>query len=556
MRVTKGMSLIDVVVGTSLLLVVFLALFTLLHASLQVSIVIKNQSTAGAIANSQMESIRSLPYNSVGTFAGIPAGLVAQNSTTTEDGVAYAVRTFIDYYDDPSDGVGVADTNGITTDYKRIKVTVSYPAGGTTKQITLVSSYSPPGIETTLGGGTLQIVVVNALGQPVPGATVHITNSSTTPSVDLTTFSDATGVVFLPGAATSTQYTVNVSKSGYSTSQTYARDVTNQNPTPGYLTVVNNVTTTGTFAIDLLGNLTLNTFLPVATSTFNDSFTDSSKLVTTSGTVVSGGALALSGGFGNYSSSGTALSTTTSPAYLASWGVVSSTINVVNGTTAVVQVVDKNGVLLPDAVLPGNSAGFTSPVNLFGVSTTTYPELALSASLTTNSTSTTPSITSWSLSYQAGPIPLPNVSFTLTGAKTVGTTGAGAAIYKTIVADSTKSNSIDTLSLEWDSYSIAVPYALSPGTSLSESLILGTSTTNAMLVTVTDASAIIVPNATVTLSRSGFSKTLSSSSCGGAYFGNLSAANDYSVVISKGGYPTTSTSGITVGGHTFYGAAF
>jgi hypothetical protein len=564
----RGVSLIDVVVGTALLLVVFLALFSLLHASLQVSILIKNQATAAAIANSQMESIRSLPYNSVGTVGGIPAGTIPQNATTTEDGVAYGVRTFIDYYDDPADGTGGGDADGIITDYKRLKVTVSYPAGATVRQVTLVSSYSPSGLETTVGGGTLQIVVVNAVGQAVPGATVTITNASSSPTVNLTTYSDSTGTVSLPGAATSTQYAVVATKSGYSTAKTYARDSNNQNPTPGYLTVTGNQTTTATFAIDVIGSLTMNTFSPIATTTFSDSFANNSKLANTNGTTAAAGALGLAGGFGNYSPSGTALSNTIAPAYLYGWGVASSTMNVPGGTTAVVHVVDGNGALLPEAVLPGNAAGFTSPVNLFGISTSTYPALALSAALTTNSTSTTPYITGWSLTYQVGPVPLPNVSFTLTGAKTIGTTGGGAAIYKTIVASSTNSGATATFPLEWDSYSIAVPaydvvdacaappYALSPGASISESLILGASTASSMLVTVTDGTGLIVPGATVTLSHPGYSKTLTSSSCGGAYFGGLAAATDYSIVISKTGYTTTSTNNVTVGGHKFYGASF
>src|ERR1017187_1562443 len=135
MQAPRGMSLIDVVVGTALMLIVFLALFGLLQASLAVSTMVKAESTATAIANSQMEYIRSLPYTSVGTVGGIPAGVIPQNATTTEDGASYVVRTFIDYYDDPSDGVGASDTNGITTDYKRIKVVVTYTTKNQTKQI-------------------------------------------------------------------------------------------------------------------------------------------------------------------------------------------------------------------------------------------------------------------------------------------------------------------------------------------------------------------------------------------------------------------------------------
>ncbi len=61
---------------------------------------------------------------------------------------------------------------------------------------------------------------------------------SASQGVNLTTLSDVNGNVYLPGAQPATDYQVSVTKSGYSTAQTYARDSTNQNPTPGYMTVV------------------------------------------------------------------------------------------------------------------------------------------------------------------------------------------------------------------------------------------------------------------------------------------------------------------------------
>ena len=144
-----------------------------------------------------------------------------------------------------------------------------------------------------------------------------------------------------------------------------------------------------------------------------------------------------------------------------------------------------------------------------------------------------------------GPIPLPNVGFTLTGAKTVGSTGTGAPIYKTTVTTTTSSAGTKTLPLEWDSYALSVPgydvvdacaappYALTAGSTNSASLILDTHTTNSLLVTVTDSSGEVVPNATVTLSRSGYSATVQTSACGTAYFGNIGSAIVYGATISK-----------------------
>jgi hypothetical protein len=285
--------------------------------------------------------------------------------------------------------------------------------------------------------------------------------------------------------------------------------------------------------------------------------------------MVTGGAVTLSGGFGNYPAIGTALSTTTSPAYLVSWGAASSTETTPAGTTMYFHVVDGSGNLLPDTVLPGNSTGFASSVNLYGISTTTYPSLALTATLTTNSTSTTPSLTRWGFSYQSGPVPLPNVSFSLTGAKTIGSTGGGAPIYKTTVNGTTGASASVPLPLEWDSYGISLlsydivdacpdspPYALSPGVSLPESLILASTTGNTILVAVSDSSGNNVSGATVTLSRTGFTQTVTTSSCGNAYFGNLTTSTNYTVSISKTGYTSNSANNVTVSGETLYGISF
>lgn len=563
-RALLGMTLIDVVVGTALVLIVFLGLFGLLRASIDVSQLTKAKAVATAVGESQMEYVRSLSYDNVGTIAGIPAGIIPQQATTTENGVAYGVRTFIDYADDPADGLGAADSNGIITDYKRIKVTVSYVAGGQTRYVTLVSNYSPVGLETTTGGGTLKIVVVDATGTAVPGASVRIVNSVIAPSVDLTTFSDATGIVYLPGAATSSEYQVYVSKNGYSSAQTYAHDAVNASPTPGYLTVAKDQTTTSTFAIDRLATLTMHTYSPVAQQLFADTFATAANLASQNNTQVTGSALTLSSDVTGYAASGNAVSTPVAPTYLVSWASASSTMTTSGDTAAVFHIVDSTGALLPDAVLAGNSAGFTGTVDLSGVSATTYPTLALRADLSTSDPAKAPLIQRWGLSYLRGPIPLPNVSFTLTGAKTIGSTGGGSPIYKTTISTSTGATSSKALSLEWDSYALAVPsydaadicnappYALTPGSASDSSLYLTAPTTNSLLVSVRDAGGTAVPGASVTLSRTGYSNTVLTSACGGAYFGGITASNTYTITVSKTGYTTDTNTNVNIAGQTFY----
>ncbi len=556
-RMHRGFGLIDVIVGVALMLILFLALFGVLRASLMLSTFAKAKAAAVELASTQMEYLRGLSYDAIGTVGGIPAGTVPQTATSTVDGVTYVTNTFIEYYDDPADGLGVNDTNGITTDYKIGEVTVSYSIGGLAKSVVLVSNFAPPGIESNTSGGTLALHVVNAGGIGVSGASVHIVNASTSPTIDFTTFTNTSGFVTIGGAATSSEYQIYVSRAGYSSAQTYARTSQNVNPNPGYLTVIMDQTTSATFAIDLLASLTLSTFSPAATTAFSDTFADTSNLSGEMNTQVAGGALVLT----SQSLAGSALSIPIAPNGLDGWGILSADISTPSGTSAIVRVADATGNPLPDTVLAGNSEGFsTFPVSLTGIATSSYPELTLLAALTSNSTTTTPSLLDWSLSYTTGPLPLPNVTFTLTGTKTIGTDASSTPIYKTVVTDSTGATGQKTESLEWDAYTLTLgvpliescpstPYQLAPGTATSTALIVGTPSTNTLPIMVENTASSSIDNAKVVLTTNGYAATIPTSSCGLAYFNGLTAGT-YAATVSAPGYATTTIPAINVSGQT------
>lgn len=554
----QGFGLVDVIVGVALMLVLFLALFGVMRASLMLSALTKAKAVATELASTQMEYLRGLSYDALGTAGGIPAGEVLQMSTTTIDGVSYSVRTLVEYKDDSADGIGAQDANAVTTDYKIGKVVVSYSLNGLAKSISLVSNFVPPSIESSTGGGTLSIHVVDATNADVPGATVQIVNVSTAPTIDFTTFTNTGGFAVIGGAATSSEYQIFVSRTGYSSDQTYARTSQNVNPTPGYLTVSKDQITGATFFIDRMSTLVLNSFSPAVTTTFNDSFADSSNLSSQTGTQVTGGALTLV----NQGLSGTARSTTVSTDYLIGWGILSAALSTPAGTTAVVRVGDASGTPLPDSILTGNGSGFSSfPVSLTNIPVANYPELTLSAEIASNSTTTAPAILDWSVSYTEGPMPSPNLAFTLTGAKTVGTDGNSAPIYKTIVSDTTGASAGKTKSLEWDSYSLNLgsanliescpdlPYSLSPANITNANLIVGALTTNTLPTIVKNIAGSAIASAKVVLTKSGYAATVSTSACGLAYFDGLSSSA-YSATVSATGYATTTFAGIAVAGHT------
>lgn len=553
-----GFSLIDVIVGVSLLLVLFLALFGILRASLTLSALTKSKAAAVELANTQMEYMRGLSYDVLGTVGGIPAGTIAQYATSTVDGIPYTTHTFVEYADDPADGIGVNDTNGITTDYKIGEVTVSYSINGLNKSASLVSNFAPPGIETSTGGGTLSLSVVNAAGVGLGGASVHVVNTTTSPTVDFTTFSNTAGLVTIDGAATSSEYQIYVSRTGYSSAQTYPRSTQNVNPTPGYLTIVKNKTTSATFAIDQLASLTLKSVGAAVTTAWSDTFASAAYLTSQTNTQVSGGALTLA----SQALAGSARSVTIAPGSLDGWGILSATIATSTGTSLVVRVDDANGTPLPDSVLAGNSTGFSSfPVSLTSIATASYPGLSLEANLTSNSTTTTPTLSGWSLSYTEGPQPLPNVAFTLTGTKTIGSDASNTPIYKTVVNDTTGTSAQKTESLEWDAYTLTLPsasliescpvapYQLAPAMATTTTIIVATPTANTLSLLVTDSNGNPLSGAKVVLAAHSYAATIPTSACGLSYFNSLSATS-YSATVSAPGYATTTIPALSVSGNT------
>ena len=559
----RGFGLVETVVGVGIFVVVFLAIAGLLHLSLRVSIPGRGQAAAAALAESELEYLRGLSYDALGVVGGIPSGSIPATSQMTVNGISYTTRVFISYVDDPADGLEDEDENGILTDYKLARVTVSYEMREIEKEITLLSTFAPPSIESSTGGGTLRVAVVNAIGEGVGGAAVAIVNASTDPVVNLTTFSNASGKVFLGGAAPSSEYEITVTKSGYSSARTYAQTTENVNPSPGLLTVAKDEITVGTFAIDLLSSLTLKTFSPLATTTYADTFADETGLAAMASTTVAGGAVELLPG----EASGSARGILYAPQYLAHWGEASAAFALPDATSIHLHIYDAFGALIPDSVLPGNGAGFDAfPLSLAGISSALYPELALGATLET-ATAESPRLLDWELSAVVGPTPLPNVPFTVAGAKTIGSTSGGTPIYKTVVDSSTGDNGSKTLSLEWDGYAVSVPgydlietcplfpYAIPPAESIEASLVLGPETSSRLLATVQDASGASVEDAFVELSATDFSESKYSSACGSAYFGDV-PSGAYTVTISKAGYATAAFPEVSVENQTFFTATF
>jgi len=220
--------------------------------------------------------------------------------------------------------------------------------------------------------------------------------------------------------------------------------------------------------------------------------------------------------------------------------------------------------LLPEEVLPGNAAGFTgASVDLTSVPASSYPSISIRANLQTNDTSVTPEVEDWSIEYDEGPIPAPDVVFTLEGSKTIGQDGSGVDIKKHVIDNITSAAGWAELSdIEWDSYDFSVSgydlaelcdintLAISPNTSSTIDAYLESNSAHSLRVVVYDDSGVVVEGANVLLTRTGYSENEDSTSCGQTYFGSLREFSNYALEVSKSGFVTESVVDVDVSGDT------
>ncbi len=145
----------------------------------------------------------------------------------------------------------------LNTDYKRVKVTVSWQTPFGLQSISMLTDVAPVGIESTDGGGTLIINVFNSEGQPVPQASVNITNQEIIPIVDLQLTTDDNGRLLIPGAPASDKYNISVTKTNFSTDATYEPTIDFPTPFRPQVSVIASRSTEVSFAIDLFSTLTI-----------------------------------------------------------------------------------------------------------------------------------------------------------------------------------------------------------------------------------------------------------------------------------------------------------
>ncbi|HXV27252.1 MAG TPA: prepilin-type N-terminal cleavage/methylation domain-containing protein [Candidatus Paceibacterota bacterium] len=256
--VPAGFTLLETLIGMTILVIVSSGLYLSYSNTLDIVTAGQYHATAANIIESEVEIIRNMRYEDVGTVGGVPPGLLPPSKAVTVGGVPFTVETTVRNIDDPFDGL-LDGTPGDTdpADYKIIELRILCASCPRFSDIRMTTTLAPRNLEDPSKTGYLLVRVLDGSGIALPGATITVTNTGVTPAVNITDTSDADGLLQLIGLATdSAGYRVTVTKAGYSTDRTYPPgEPSNPNPAKPDLTIVAEQLTVATFSIDVTGDV-------------------------------------------------------------------------------------------------------------------------------------------------------------------------------------------------------------------------------------------------------------------------------------------------------------
>lgn len=262
-----GISLVETLVGLAVFFAISVSVYQVYTVTFKAFSGARMQVLANNLANEHLEFIRNIPFSEIGVVKGIPPGIIVATTTVTRENMTFEIGTTVRNIDDPFDGVicpGEIEMCGeidfSPADYKLIDLSIictscSSPA----RTFRFTGRVAPKGLETASMNGALFIRAIDANGELVSGATVEVVNNTVTPAVNITDTTDTEGylrIVDVPPATIS--YQITVSKSGYSTDQTYATSTANPNPIAPPLTVAAQTVTRATFAIDRTSQMNIS----------------------------------------------------------------------------------------------------------------------------------------------------------------------------------------------------------------------------------------------------------------------------------------------------------
>jgi prepilin-type N-terminal cleavage/methylation domain-containing protein len=249
----KAFTLVETVVSVAIFAILAVTAYGLYATIARAITNYRGASTVSSLADQYLEIARNLPYSEVGTQSGNPHGPLPDSFSPINvsfNGNEYSIYYVVNAIHDPADiNVGVQD-------YKQVKLYIENVSTGEKKSF--VTTIAPISLASMGSGGVLSIQVINKAWQPVPYATINITNIDLEPNINLLRTTDDQGRWLEIGLPADDHYRIIVTKDGYSDDQTYSADdypgATNQDAA-----VILGQVTNATFIIDHLSSLSFYT---------------------------------------------------------------------------------------------------------------------------------------------------------------------------------------------------------------------------------------------------------------------------------------------------------
>ncbi len=205
----SGFTIMEVLVAGMVLVVGLIFIAHFFTSTAMRVLASDTRSLMAQIATEEIETIRGLQYQDIGTVGGSPAGQLAAVETVTVEDRQFQIQRDITYYvDDSYSGPAAAN-------YRRVTVTVT-PLGTSGMGPVVMSTNVAGGAK----GGTLDITVTDLTGQGLDSVPLVVSDDLLSPHVLYNAPSirtDSSGHLQLPGLTPDPNggYYVSASKIGY-----------------------------------------------------------------------------------------------------------------------------------------------------------------------------------------------------------------------------------------------------------------------------------------------------------------------------------------------------
>ena len=201
-----GFALIETLVSATLLVIIAVALLTAAERAASTSVQSKGRSVASAIAEQDLERMRSMPATALSNYHPAARTVPAGSGT-------YSVVSRADWVRDSTGSTQSCTNDSSQASYLKITSTVTSAIVGTqTNPVTLSSIVAPPAGAFGTNQGTLAVKVVDSRGAAVKNMPVSITGSRSLS--DMTNDAGCAVFAYIPAPST---YHILLNKSGYVT---------------------------------------------------------------------------------------------------------------------------------------------------------------------------------------------------------------------------------------------------------------------------------------------------------------------------------------------------